>query len=77
MATTREALSQVMLSTLQAQEEKAETTEKREVCMQSHGIVKDKVEKKILLLEEEGSDSELSGNLGEKLEETTKSIAVL
>ncbi|XP_058199078.1 WEB family protein At5g55860-like [Rhododendron vialii] len=77
MATTREALSQVMLSTLQAQEEKAKTTGKKEVCMQSHGIAKDKVEKKILLLEEEGSDSELSGNLEEKLEETTKSIAVL
>ncbi|KAG5516226.1 hypothetical protein RHGRI_037057 [Rhododendron griersonianum] len=77
MATTREALSQVMLFTLQAQEEKAKTTGKKEVCMQSQGIAKDKVEKKILLLEEEGSDSELSGNLEEKLEETTKSIAVL
>ncbi|KAH7838930.1 hypothetical protein Vadar_032867 [Vaccinium darrowii] len=77
ITTTREALSQVMLSTLQARQEKAKTTEEKEVYLDSRRLSKEEVEKKILLLKEQGSDSKLSGNLEEKLEETTKAIAVL
>ncbi|CAL5344329.1 hypothetical protein CsSME_00032814 [Camellia sinensis var. sinensis] len=77
IATMRETLSQVKVATRQAQEEQAKSISDKEACLQSHRTAMAEVETKILWLKEEEFEFELSGNLEEKLEETTEAIQVL
>ncbi|KAF5943485.1 hypothetical protein HYC85_017562 [Camellia sinensis] len=77
IATMRETLSQVKVATRQAQEEQAKSISDKEACLQSHRTAMAEVERKILWLKEEEFEFELSGNLEEKLEETTEAIQVL
>ncbi|KAL7244476.1 hypothetical protein ACSBR1_016677 [Camellia fascicularis] len=77
IATMRETLSQVKVATRQAQEEQAKSISDKEACLQSHRTAMAEVERKILWLKEEEFEFELTGNLEEKLEETTEAIQVL
>ncbi|KAL3521805.1 hypothetical protein ACH5RR_014639 [Cinchona calisaya] len=74
ITTLHEALGQVKLATLNAQEERNKKKEERQAHFQSHETAKEEVELKIKSLKEEFDPSE---NLEEKLEETTEAINLL
>lgn len=77
IATMRETLGQVKIAIVQAQDEQAKNTADKEARLNLLRMAKEEAEKKILVLKEEESELKLSGNLEEKLEETTEAITVI
>ncbi|KAL6992919.1 hypothetical protein U1Q18_011036 [Sarracenia purpurea var. burkii] len=77
IATMRETLDQVKLCIAQSQEKQAKIVADKEAHLQSLRTAKEEVDNRIRLLKEEEFDPKFSGNLEEKLEETTEAIALL
>lgn len=77
IAMMRETLGQVKIAIVQAQDEQAKNAADKEARLQFLKTAKEEAEKKMLLLKEEESELKLSGNLEEKLEETTEAITVI
>ncbi|XP_058202475.1 WEB family protein At1g12150-like [Rhododendron vialii] len=77
IATMSETLSQVKIAIVHGQDEQAKNAADKEARLQFLRTAKEEAEKKILMLKEEESKLKLSGNLEEKLEETTEAIAVI